>query len=123
MCVDVRWLFVGKHLLDRAYGAEHARCLVGDVDGLVVLSRSHLAQGLDVFHGEHVGGWIGVGCLDRLGHTGYGFGFGLGGEHLGASLAFGTQDFGLLHGCGLVDLRLLVALRQEYGRGLLSFGV
>ena len=111
---------------ERLYGAdrgEYRRGFVGHEDGLVVLARGHLAQGVDILHGEHVGGRVGLGCADCLGHAQYGVSFGLRVEDYGARFALGTQYFGLFHRLGLIDLGCLLSLGTQYERLFLTLGV
>lgn len=96
---------------DGAEGREDGAGFVGDVDGFVVFAGGHLAQGVDVLHGQHVGGGVGLALGDGFGDAAYGLGLGAGVEDYGLGVAFGTQDFALLVGLGLV-----------YLRGLLAFG-
>ena len=47
-----------EELLDASEGGEDARGFVGEVDGLVVLARSHLLEGLEVAHSDEVLGRV-----------------------------------------------------------------
>ena len=122
LLVGTKGLLLEK-LLDAAEGGEDARGFVGEVDGLVVLARSHLLEGLEVAHGDEVLGRVGSRALDSQGDLADGLGFCFGGEELGFCFGLSTQDLSLTLPFGVVNRLLHAPFGLTDGGFLLPFGV